>query len=239
MNEGWEDRAEAWLVWARTPGHDAYWSYRDSFFVEIVPPPCGMTLEVGCGEGRVTRDLRARGHDVTGLDPSPTLVAAAQAADPAGPYVVATAETLPFGDETFDLVVFYNTLMDVNDMPTAVREAARVLRAGGRVAACVTHPFTDAGRWMADSSAFVIEGAYLEENDFATRLERDGLTFLFEGRRMPLVSYTRAFEAAGLLIDRIREPRPAEQHRSWERWSRLPMFLHLGAVKPRQAARWA
>lgn len=35
--EGWEQDAEQWLRWARTPGHDEYWQYRDSFFTSIVP----------------------------------------------------------------------------------------------------------------------------------------------------------------------------------------------------------
>src|SRR5262245_24605603 len=59
----WEDQAENWLAWARTPGHDAYWSYRDLFF-RLLPAPGRRTLEVGCGEGRVARDLAARGHRV-------------------------------------------------------------------------------------------------------------------------------------------------------------------------------
>ena len=41
----WEDQAENWLAWVRTPGHDAYWSYRDAFF-PLVPPPGRWTLEV-------------------------------------------------------------------------------------------------------------------------------------------------------------------------------------------------
>ena len=70
---GFEERAQGWLAWARTPGHDAYWTYRDAFFA-LVPAPGAATLEVGCGEGRVARDLVARGHRVTGLDASPTLL---------------------------------------------------------------------------------------------------------------------------------------------------------------------
>ena len=34
----WEEQAHNWIAWARTPGHDAYWSYRDAFFV-LVPEP--------------------------------------------------------------------------------------------------------------------------------------------------------------------------------------------------------
>ena len=55
--------------------------YRDAFFA-LVPAPGAATLEVGCGEGRVARDLVARGHRVTGLDASPTLLRAAAEADP-------------------------------------------------------------------------------------------------------------------------------------------------------------
>lgn len=38
MTQGWESRAAAWIAWARTPGHDSYWSYRDAFFA-LVPAP--------------------------------------------------------------------------------------------------------------------------------------------------------------------------------------------------------
>jgi hypothetical protein len=34
----WEKEAESWVTSARTPGHDAYWLYRDEFFA-LVPPP--------------------------------------------------------------------------------------------------------------------------------------------------------------------------------------------------------
>jgi ubiquinone/menaquinone biosynthesis C-methylase UbiE len=107
----WEQQAEQWLRWARTPGHDAYWSYSPSFFDTILPRPGRRTLEIGCGEGRVARDLARRGHTVVALDTSPTLVRSAKAADPAGRYVLADAASLPFHDASFDLVVAYNSLM--------------------------------------------------------------------------------------------------------------------------------
>jgi ubiquinone/menaquinone biosynthesis C-methylase UbiE len=124
FNEDWEQEAENWIGWARKPGHDAYWLYRDAFF-ELLPPPGRATLDVGCGEGRVMRDLTARGHRVVAVDASPTLVRAASQADAEGEYLVADAAALPFDDASFDLVVAYNSLMDVQDMPGAVREAAR------------------------------------------------------------------------------------------------------------------
>ena len=227
---GFEERAQGWLAWARTPGHDAYWTYRDAFF-DLVPAPGAATLEVGCGEGRVARDLVARGHRVTGLDASPTLLRAAAEADPASDYVVGPAEALPFEDGAFDLVVAYNSLMDVEDMAAAVREAARVLEPGGRLCACITHPVQTASTWDQedDDAPLVVSEAYLDKRWMDVAIERDDLAFVFSGWCYPLEAYTRALEDAGLLIEAMREPAdPAGR-----RWAHVPMFLMWRALKAR------
>ena len=232
----WEREAENWLAWARTPGHDAYWHYRGAFFA-LVPPAGRATLEIGCGEGRVARDLAARGHQVTGVDAAPTLLRAAAEAHPDGRYLVADAADLPFEDSSFDLVVAYNSLMDVPDMPGAVREAARVLQPHGSLCACVTHPLADAGRFAtADGDApFVIDGSYLESRRFEERFERDGLEMTFRSWAYPLEAYSRALEAARLRIDALREPampaEEAERHPDERVWQRLPMFLMFRAIR--------
>jgi ubiquinone/menaquinone biosynthesis C-methylase UbiE len=90
---------------------------------------------------------RSYGHEVVAIDAAPTLLRAAEDAHSAGSYAVADAARLPFADAAFDLVVAYNSLMDMDDMPSTVGEAARVLRPGGRMCICVTHPVADAGRF--------------------------------------------------------------------------------------------
>jgi SAM-dependent methyltransferase len=237
--EGWEGEADNWVRWARTPGHDAYWYYRDSFFDAIVPPAGRGRLEVGCGEGRVARDLRDRGHRVTALDASPGLVRAALEADPGGSYLVADAAALPFSDGSFDVVVAYNSLMDVDDMPGAVREAARVLQPDGLFCVCVTHPISDAG-WFGASepdAPFLIEDTYLGARRlFEGFEERDGLKMTFRGWSYSLESYTNALEEAGFVIERLREPAASERSiarfgPSEMRWRRIPQFLHIRARK--------
>jgi SAM-dependent methyltransferase len=227
----WESEAANWIAWARAPGHDAYWYYRDSFFTEIVPPAGRATLDLGCGEGRVARDLAERGHRVTGIDSSPSLIAAAHTADPQGTYLVAGAAALPLDDAAFDLVVAYNSLMDVDDMPGAVREAARVLEPGGRFCVCITHPFFDAGAFESrdPDARFVVEGSYLGKRRFEGTFERRGLQITFYGWCYPLSDYGRAFEDGGFLIERIREPAVTMED---PRHDRVPLFLHLRAVKP-------
>jgi len=227
VEQGWERQADAWIAWTRGAG-DAYASYRDAF-LSLLPAPTGRTLEVGCGEGRVSRDLAARGHAVVGIDASPTLVAAAAAAHPEGEYVLADAEDLPFGAASFGLVVAHNVLMDVEDMPRAVAEAARVLTPGGSLCVAVTHPLADAGRW--DGEAFVIDGSYLATCRFEETVERDGVRITFAGTAHPLEAYGRAFEDAGLLIEALREPTCPPGAHGAGRWSRIPNFLHLRAVK--------
>lgn len=234
---GWEEQARNWAAWARAPGHDAYWQFRDAFFHEILPPPGRATLDLGCGEGRVARDLRERGHRVTAIDASPTLLDLARAADSVSTYLVADAAELPFDDRSFDLVVAYNSLMDFDDMPGAVREAARVLEPGGRFAVCITHPVADAGRFRSrDADApFVISGSYFGRRPFGESFARRGLEITFHGYVAPLEQYMRALEDSGFLVERIREPAvPAEEvvaDPAEGRWRRIPNFLHLRAVK--------
>jgi SAM-dependent methyltransferase len=234
FNQDWEAQAENWIGWARS-GKDAYWLYRDSFF-ELVPVAGAATLEVGCGEGRVTRDLATRGHRVVAIDASPTLIRAAREADATGSYSVADAAALPFNDDSFDLVVAYNSLMDVQDMPAAVGEIGRVLAPNGCLCACVTHPFADAGdfRERRGDAPFIIEGSYLERRAVDQVDDLDGHRMRFVGWSYPLEDYSRALEHAGLVTEAIREPpvlaEEIERDPSEQRWRRLPCFLMFRAI---------
>lgn len=232
----WEREAENWLGWARTPGFDAYWYYRDAFFDEVVVQ-AGRTLEVGCGEGRVARELAARGHEVVAVDLTAALLEHARSAAPSLQYARADAAALPIRDGSCDTVVAYNSLMDVEDMPAAVREAARVLKPKGHFCACIVHPMRDAGAFESDEpdADFVVSGSYFGPRPFKGTFGREGRTMTFEGWSYSLEDYSRAFEAAGLVLERLREPVPSkealEKQRSWQRSMRIPMFLFMRAVK--------
>jgi SAM-dependent methyltransferase len=231
----WEHEAENWVRWAREPGFDAYWRYRDAFFAEIVPSPGERTLDIGCGEGRVSRDLAERGHRVVGVDLSPSLVRYAIDADPASTYVAGDAAALPFPDAAFDVAVGYNSIQNVVDLEGSVRESARVLKPGGRLCICMTHPMTDAGKFESaePDARFVIREPYLEDRWIDDTFERNGLTMRFTGPALPLQRYAGALQQAGLLVELIREPRPDHPDEPvWLRWERIPMFMFIRAVKP-------
>jgi SAM-dependent methyltransferase len=233
----WEAEAANWIGWARAPQHDSYHEYGPSFLEDVVPAAGARTLDLGCGEGRVSRDLQRLGHPVIGVDASPTLIGAAAEAGP-GPFLLADAARLPLKDSSFDLVVAYNVLMDFDDLTASVTEVARILRPGGRFAVCVLHPLAEAGKFEArePDAPFVIEGSYFEHRHYKETFSRQGLTMTFSSSTYPLESYFLAFESAGLPIEMLREPRVPdrwiEQDAAELRWARIPLFLFLRAVKP-------
>jgi ubiquinone/menaquinone biosynthesis C-methylase UbiE len=86
-------------------------------------------LDVGCGEGVVTRRMAARaGARATGLDVESPRLRAIWAASPGVDYVVGDAQALPFADDEFDLVSLVEMLQLVADPSRALAEAARVAR---------------------------------------------------------------------------------------------------------------
>ncbi|HEX2381050.1 MAG TPA: class I SAM-dependent methyltransferase [Acidimicrobiales bacterium] len=230
----WEPDAENWVRWARTPGHDAYWYYRDGFFDEFVPGPTGRALEVGCGEGRVARDLAARGHRVTAIDTSHTLVRYARDEDDRGRYALADSAALPFRNCCFDLAVAYNALQVVADMAATVAEIARVLERGGHLCACIAHPVTDLGRFdtRENGTTFTLRDGYFENARVDDTVESNGLSMTFRGWTYSVEDYSLAFEAAGLWIEGFREPRPTGAPSRYDRWQHVPQFMFIRAVKP-------
>jgi SAM-dependent methyltransferase len=239
MRDGWEAEAEKWAEFTRTPGHDSsHGTINVPALLALLPEPGGRTLDLGCGEGRLGRFLRSRGYRIAGADASPTMVRLAVSHDVAAPAVVADAAALPFPDETFDLVVAYMSLHDMDRMPAAVAEAGRVLERGGRLCAAIPHPINSAGSFQAhDAGApFVIEGSYLDQARADWAAERDGIGLTFHSEHRPIEAYSRALEAAGLLIEAIREVSAPDEvvrdHPNNRRWQRIPLFLHIRAVKP-------
>jgi len=170
---------------------------------------------------------------VVAVDGSPTLIEHARAADPDGDYRVADAAALPLDDAAFDVVTAFMSLQDVDDLAASVREIARVLRPTGRACLALVHPINSAGRFedRTPTAPFIIRDSYFETRRYSDTVERDGLRMTFSSYHRPLQGYTTALEDAGLLIDRLVEL-PDASDPPGDRWSRLPLFLHLRAVKP-------
>lgn len=234
LGEAWDRQAEEWARFVRTPDRDrTNERFNVPRLLELLPPPGRATLDLGCGEGRLGRELVRLGHRVVGVDVSPRMVELAAECHQA---VVADASTLPFADASFDLVTAFMSLMDMDDMAGAVKEAARVLEPDKPLCFSVTHPMNTAGRFAereADAP-FVVTGSYFDERRADETWERDGIRIEFAAMHRPLDAYAGALEAAGFLIERLREhsfPPDAWRDETSARWTRVPLFLHVRAVK--------
>jgi SAM-dependent methyltransferase len=231
LAQAWSDAAEGWIRWARTPDHDDFYDlYNLPRFLELVPAPTGLTLDVGCGEGRVARVLRARGHRVIGAEQAPVLAAAAHTFDPPTTLARANGVALPFRSGVADLVVCFMVLQDVDELDRVCAELARVLRPGGAVCAGIVHPMVTAGFFDPDEPVLYV-GRYSEVMRYDFAVERDGIGFTFHGVHRPLARYSEAFERAGLVIEAVREPIVTDEHvavnPSVARHQLVPNFLHL------------
>ena len=114
-------------------------------------------LDIGCGPGNNATIHAARtGAKVTGLDLTPELLdAGRENAAEAGveiEWIEGDAEQLPFEDESFDVVISTVGIMFAPDHRRAAREAARVLRPGGRLAIASWKPEGSVGRFFATTA---------------------------------------------------------------------------------------
>jgi SAM-dependent methyltransferase len=238
LRQCWDDNAANWIRWARQPGHDHFfWRLNLPNLLALLPEPAGLTVDLGCGEGRLTRILRERGYRAVGFDSSPALVRAASSHEERVPAFLGDAARLPFADASSSLVVACMVLQDLDDLDGSIREISRVLGAGGRFCFAVLHPLNTAGlfRESGRGEEFSIWAPYFESTRYEVKLARNGLTLPLVGCHHPLEHYTRALEAGGFLIEAMREPRPddgwASTSRLVARWQRVPNALHIRCVR--------
>jgi SAM-dependent methyltransferase len=231
----WHAQADAWIE--LTHNDPMYEYINRPSFLQLLPPPGELTLDIGCGEGRMARELLAVGHNVLGVDGSPSLARAVATHATSMGVAVGDIHHLPVRDEVADLVVCFMVLMDVDDLDVALRELARVLRAGGQLCLAVLHPIASAGLFLnGDEYHTFYMGEYLKPMRHVIDIDRHaGGSFRFRIAHRPIEHYSRALEDAGFVIEAIREPQPdadaVARFPHLSDWARVPDFLQLRAAK--------
>ena len=125
-------------------------------------------------------------------------------------------------------------LMDVEDVPAAVKEIRRVMQPAGELMISIVHPFADRGRFAGAGAdaAFIARRHLFRAAAFRRcRTSATGCSMHFAGWSQPLEAYATALESAGLAITSLREPLPALDAgvSDIEKWTRVPLFLWLKA----------
>ena len=96
--------------------------------------PDDRILDAGCGKGAVLAPAARRAASAVGVELSPAMAEQARAVVPGAEVVVGDAGALDFADGSFDLVLSGFVVFFFEDPTAALREWARVLHPGGRIA---------------------------------------------------------------------------------------------------------
>ncbi|SFK81991.1 Methyltransferase domain-containing protein [Paenibacillus sp. 1_12] len=123
-------------------GHNAY--YERPAMMKLMPSVMHKltVLDAGCAAGWYTEQFIKLGSQVTSVDLSPAMVEACKrrVGNDAAVFTCDLTETLPFNNETFNLILSSLTLHYIDDWVPTFREFHRILKPGGQLIFSVHHP---------------------------------------------------------------------------------------------------
>lgn len=128
-------------------GLDRRWKQRLVSLADVRPGT--RALDLACGTGDIAFELAERGASVVGLDITPRMIELARARDRAARFLVGDMMSLPFADNTFDIVTTGYGLRNVPDLVVSIAEIRRVLVPGGQLLSLdFNRPMQPLVRWI-------------------------------------------------------------------------------------------
>lgn len=221
----WDRAAESYTA-LQDSGNDYY---RYEFFGPAQIGVCGQVeglevLDLGCGNGYLSRELATRGARVTGVDLSPEMIRLAQEREAESAlgvqYELLDALTIAerFEAGRFDLVTACMSLQDMPDISGVVAAASQVLRPGGRLVSCNSHPFSDTPirEWHHDEAGekrALVVGDYFEETTLEYEWADKRMLYPFEtqANHATLQRWLEWMLGAGFVLRGLHEPRPTDE----------------------------
>lgn len=197
------------------PAHvvEHYLRKRAAFVAEHCPP--GEGLDVGCGTGTLAQRLADAGYGMTGVDPSEGMLKILRQRAPSVRAVQGSGSSLPFDDDSFDLVItvaVMHHIADGDDVGRTLAEMVRVSKPGGRVLVWDHNPRNPYwGRLMARVPQDTGEERLISEREIVTGLRAAGAQILISTQLgavpdftphallRPAAAVERAFENAPLV----------------------------------------
>lgn len=211
---------------AQISAYNAY--YDRPALLDLLGPVGGLrVLDAGCGSGLYAEALLAGGAHVAGFDVSANLVklACERVGDRAALRTHDLNSPLDWlENSSFDRVVMALVLHHLEDPVPALRELHRVLADDGRLLVSTVHPTSD---WLR------LSGSYFTD-EMIDETWNDGWRVRF--RRAPLETIIDEFSAAGFVVERLIEPRPApamanEHPKVFRKLSEEPAFIAFQLAK--------
>ncbi len=194
LRRSWVANASSWRDAVRKQQIESRRLVTDAAIVGTVLDAHPRTvLDLGCGEGWLSRALAAYGLEVTGVDASAPLIEAANALGGARFLAIGYEDLATLGGSAFDAIVANFSLLD-DDLDALLRAVAPLLAPDGRLIVQTVHsafadaPYADGWRNETFSG---FEGVWPEPMPWYFRT---------------IESWSRAFAAAGYAVTQIREP---------------------------------
>lgn len=217
MDETWDTIAD-WYT-QQVAGSAMHNFARDALLTALPSDLTGLhILDLGCGEGTITRALATRGATAVGIDPAARMIAHARSTEDASPagaaYTIDDGCTLAtVASESVDWVTAGLSLNNVPDLGAAIRSVRRVLIPSGRFAFTIPHPCFEAphAAWTTadDGRNRRVIGDYLTEG-FWRSTTPDGVRRAGNQHRT-LTSYVMALLNHRFTIELMTEPAPDDQ----------------------------
>jgi ubiquinone/menaquinone biosynthesis C-methylase UbiE len=123
-------------------------------------PAGARILDVGCGTGEYVRRANELGFQASGLEPAEAMREAAIEKNPGSTIVDGLATQIPFGDESFDLVICIEVLRYLHraDVDQALGEMRRVLKPGGKMFLTMVNRYALDGFFIAYHARKLLAG---------------------------------------------------------------------------------
>jgi SAM-dependent methyltransferase len=205
----WEQHARWWQE-GFTDGADPEYEEQILPLIEQFLHGARRVLEVGCGEGQVSRRIASTSAEVVGIDPTAAQIRVAHERGGRAQFIRARSEQIPSPTASFDAVVLCLAIEHVDPFEPAIDEVARVLAPGGLFLLILSHPLLQSpgSGWIDDQISgdyFWTVGPYLHDSVEIDEIA-PGVHLQFAHR--PLYRYVHAMGRVGLLIEDMVEPPP-------------------------------
>lgn len=188
MDEKAQEARVDWDANLYNAKHDFVWKYGSDVVSLLAPRDGERILDVGCGTGHLTSQIAESGAQVTGVDRSAKMVAAARLAYPNLKFEIADARNLLFREE-FDAVFSNATLHWIHEPELVLQGVFKALRSGGRFVAELgghknIQTMKDAFDGVLNEMRLATPGEvnpwyYPSISEYATLAERNGLEVRF------------------------------------------------------------
>ena len=209
--ELWNNSADAWISHLSDRG-DQSRRFLDPRVWQVLGDVTGKTvLDIGCGEGRFSRQLAEHGAITTGIEPTPKLFQRSVELGGGAQFINCGAEKLLFADNSFDVALFYLVLIDIEPMAPAIQGAFRVLKPGGHcIVANLTSMNTASDRfWELDAEGKKI-GWLLDNYSNPRQITSEWNGIKIHNYHRPLGTYIKLFLETGFTLKSFEEAIPTD-----------------------------